>query len=64
MKSTTSITFELNDSYYKYGRYDALNHQFDTVYLQAGEDAKMSYLAGWASVKSTQSLDPKDLDII
>lgn len=44
------VSFDLNETAYKYGRKDALHFVFDTLYLERTPDYSLSYLAGWHSV--------------
>lgn len=44
------VTFDLNEKAYKYGRADAREFIFDTLYLERSADYSLSYLAGWYSV--------------
>lgn len=62
MKEVTIITFKKNSSYYDYGVDDALQKIFNTSYCHRSEDARLSYLAGWASVFNHNNA--KDLQVI
>lgn len=62
MKEITTITFEKNTSYYYYGVNDAKQKIFDTSYCNRSEDARLSYLAGWASVFDDECA--KDIQVI
>lgn len=62
MKEVTTITFEKKTDYYYYGVNDANQKIFDTSYCNRSEDARLSYLAGWASVFNDKNAD--DIQVI